>query len=311
MKKTDAIIIGFGKGGKTLAGALAEAGKNVVMVEESEEMYGGTCINAACIPTKSLVHSAGLSAVRGGSFEEKALRYAEAVEEKERLTAMLRQKNYHKLADDDRIQVILGRGSFVDSHHVAVATKNSREIWEAEHIFINTGSRPFVPPIDGLNESKRVYLSETLLKLKELPRRLIIIGGGYIGMEFASMYANFGSQVTVIQDSEAFFPREDREAAAVVLEDLQSRGVKIYPGAAVTKVADSEDKAIVSFLVGSEKKQLTADAVLVATGRRPNVAGLNLDAAGIKLTSRGAIEVDEHLRTSAPNIWAMGDVVGG
>ncbi|MBC8569321.1 FAD-dependent oxidoreductase [Zongyangia hominis] len=312
MKKTEAVVIGFGKGGKTLAGALAAAGKKVVMVERSDKMYGGTCINVACLPTKSLVHSAMLSAAMGGSFEEKARRYQMAIEQKNRMTQMLRGKNYHKLADHPNITVLTGEGSFLDAHHVAVALQDGgKEELEADQIFINTGARPFVPPIPGLKESRYVYLSETMLDLERLPERLIIIGGGYIGMEFASMYANFGSQVTVVQDGAAFLPREDEEVAAAVLESLEKRGIQVLRRVQVESVTDGDGHAEVSLSTSDGERTLSAEAVLVATGRRPNVAGLHLEAAGVELTERGAVKTDEHLRTTAPNIWAMGDVAGG
>lgn len=312
MKKADAVVIGFGKGGKTLAGVLAEAGRSVIMVERSDKMYGGTCINVACIPTKSLVHSAALSAAMGGSFAEKAERYAAAIFEKDRLTGALRGKNYHKLADHPNVTVLTGDGSFLDARHVAVAMADgSREEIEAGQVFINTGARPFVPPIPGLKESRYVYLSESLLDRRDLPRRLVIIGGGYIGMEFASMYANFGSQVTVLQDGAVFLPREDQEVAGAVLESLAARGVEVLRSTKTLGVEDVGDHAEITIENADGRRVLEAEALLVATGRRPNVAGLNLGAAGVELTDRGAVKTDEHLRTTAPNIWAMGDVAGG
>lgn len=312
MKKADAVVIGFGKGGKTLAGALAEAGRSVIMVERSDKMYGGTCINVACIPTKSLVHSAALSAAMGGSFAEKAERYAAAIFEKDRLTGALRGKNYHKLADHPNVTVLTGDGSFLDARHVAVAMADgSREEIEAGQVFINTGARPFVPSIPGLKESRYVYLSESLLDRRDLPRRLVIIGGGYIGMEFASMYANFGSQVTVLQDGAVFLPREDQEVAGAVLESLAARGVEVLRSTKTLGVEDVGDHAEITIENADGRRVLEAEALLVATGRRPNVAGLNLGAAGVELTDRGAVKTDEHLRTTAPNIWAMGDVAGG
>lgn len=311
MKRADAVVIGFGKGGKTLAGALAAVGKDVVLIEQSEKMYGGTCINVACIPTKSLVHSALLSAAQGGTFAEKAARYTAAIEQKDRLTAALRQKNYHKLADHPHVAVMLGRASFVDSRHVAVERDGQREELEAEQIFINTGARPFVPPIPGLRESRRVYLSETMLDCRVLPGRMVVIGGGYIGMEFASMYANFGAEVTVVQDGAAFLPREDAEVAAAVLQSLEDRGVRVILDAKVERVADREQDTVVAVRTAGGEEQLVADAVLVATGRRPNTEGLHLEAAGVEQTASGAVKTDERLRTSVPHIWAMGDVTGG
>lgn len=311
MRKVDAAVIGFGKGGKALAGALAAAGKTVALVEKSPKRYGGTCINVACIPTKSLVHSAALSAAQGGTFDERAARYAAAIDEKDRVTGLLRGKNYHKLADLPNVEVVDGTASFVDATHLEVERPDGmRETIEATQVFVNTGARPFVPPIPGV-DGPRVHVSETLLDVRTLPERLIVIGGGYIGMEFASLYANFGSQVTVVQDGEEFLPREDAEIAAAVLASLEARGIRVVRGADVRRIDDGPDEALVTVEADGAEERLPADAVLVATGRRPNVAGLNLEAAGVELTGRGAVRTDEHLRTTAPGIWAMGDVVGG
>lgn len=308
MKNYDAIVIGFGKGGKTLAGALAGAGKTVALVEKSEKMYGGTCINVGCIPTKSLVNSARLSAEQGGSFEEKAERYARAVAEKDRLTGMLRGKNYEKLNSHPNVTVYNGTASFLDSRRVAVEGKDGRAELEGARIFLNTGARPFVPPIPGLEGNPDVYLSETLLDRKELPRELVIIGGGYIGMEFASIYADFGSHVTVIQDGPVFLPREDEEIAAAVLESLRARGVEVLLSTKVEAIVRENNRTVVR--AGTDAA-LPTEAVLVATGRRPNVKGLNLEAAGVELTPEGAVKTDVSLKTTVPHIWAMGDVAGG
>ena len=311
MRRVDAAVIGFGKGGKTLAGALAAAGKTVALVEKSPKMYGGTCINVACIPTKSLVHSAALSAAQGGTFSERAARYATAVDEKDRVTGLLRSKNYRKLADLPNVEVVDGTASFADATHLTVAKPDgTRETIEAAQAFINTGARPFVPPIPGV-DGPRVHVSETLLDVRTLPERLVIIGGGYIGMEFASMYANFGSQVTVVQNEDAFLPREDAEIVAAVLDSVEGRGIRVIRGAGVRRIDDEADQAVVTVEISGAEERLPADAVLVATGRRPNVDGLNLEAAGVELTERGAVRTDEHLRTTAPNIWALGDVAGG
>ena len=182
---------------------------------------------------------------------------------------------------------------------------------EADQIFINTGARPFIPPIEGLSDSRRAYISETMLSLEELPKHLVIIGGGYIGMEFASIYTNFGSRVTVIQDGEVFLPREDRDIADAVAESLKERGVKLLLSTKINSVRDEEAKTIVSVKTPEGNEKISADAVLVATGRRPNVNDLNLEAAGVELTPSGAVRTDEFLQTNAPGIYAMGDVVGG
>ena len=311
MMTFDNIVIGFGKGGKTLGGALAAAGQSVALVEQSPRMYGGTCINVACTPTKSLENSARLSAAQGGDFEEKAQRYAQAVLEKNRLTAMLRQKNYEK-AQAAGVDVLDGKAYFLDDHRIAVEKEDgtTQELY-GERIFINTGSRPFLPPIPGLEGNPYVYTSESLMERESLPKRLVIIGGGYIGLEFASYFNNFGSEVTILQDGQAFIPREDREVAEAVLENLLSRGIQVWRSASTKEIRQADGGAVLVVDTEEGIRELAADAVLVATGRRPDVKGLHLEAAGVEVTQRGAVKVDEKLRTSVPHIWAMGDVAGG
>ena len=309
--KYDAVIIGFGKGGKTMAGALGAAGKKVALIEKSDRMYGGTCINVGCIPTKSLVYRAGLAAAKGGSFEEKAAAYKAAMEQKEDLTARLRGKNYQKLDSNPNITVIDGTASFQSPHVVEVEKDGKTFQVEGEQIFINTGSSAFIPPIEGLKGNPYVYTSEGLLNLTELPSRLVIIGGGYIGVEFSSIYASFGSKVTILQDGDIFLPSEDEEIAGAVRESLESRGIRVMTGVKVKALEQAEGKALVAVDNGKEVQKLEAEAVLVATGRRPNTAGLNLEAAGVEIGPRGGIVTDDSLTTTAPHIYAMGDVRGG
>ena len=309
--KYDAVIIGFGKGGKTMAGALGAAGKKVALIEKSDRMYGGTCINVGCIPTKSLVYRAGLAAAKGGSFEEKAAAYKAAMEQKEDLTTRLRGKNYQKLDSNPNITVIDGTASFQSPHVVEVEKDGKTFQVEGEQIFINTGSSAFIPPIEGLKGNPYVYTSEGLLNLTELPSRLVIIGGGYIGVEFSSIYASFGSKVTILQDGDIFLPREDEEIAGAVRESLESRGIRVMTGVKVKALEQAEGKALVAVDNGKEVQKLEAEAVLVATRRRPNTAGLNLEAAGVEIGPRGGIVTDDSLTTTAPHIYAMGDVRGG
>ena len=309
--KYDAVIIGFGKGGKTMVGALGAAGKKVALIEKSDRMYGGTCINVGCIPTKSLVYRAGLAAAKGGSFEEKAAAYKAAMEQKEDLTARLRGKNYQKLDSNPNITIIDGTASFQSPHVVEVEKDGKTFQVEGEQIFINTGSSAFIPPIEGLKGNPYVYTSEGLLNLTELPSRLVIIGGGYIGVEFSSIYASFGSKVTILQDGDIFLPREDEEIAGAVRESLESRGIRVMTGVKVKALEQAEGKALVAVDNGKEVQKLEAEAVLVATGRRPNTAGLNLEAAGVEIGPRGGIVTDDSLTTTAPHIYAMGDVRGG
>lgn len=271
MKQYDAIVIGFGKGGKTLAGKLGASGKTVAMIEKSDRMYGGTCINVGCIPSKSLVRSSGIShGHRNADFEKKQAFYAAAIEEKRRLTAMLRKKNFDKLDGNPNVTVFNGMGSFLSPTQVRVVSDRGETlVLEGKQIFINTGSTPVVPPIEGLRENPFVYLSEGLMDLEKLPRRLAIIGGGYIGLEFASIYAGFGSQVTVFEGAPVFLPREDADIAAEIKKALEAKGVAFQIGAAVKKVADAGDHAEVTFAREGAEETLAADAVLVATGRPP------------------------------------------
>lgn len=306
MKKCEYAIIGFGKAGKTLAAKLGGSGHKVILIEEDKRMYGGTCINVACIPTKALVEDALLSQKLGGSFAEKEARYLKALSRKDALTGALREKNYHKLADNPAIEVLDGKASFLDKNHLAVG----QEIVEAERIIINTGSRPFLPPIEGIT-GKNIYVSETMLSNPKLPKRLLILGGGYIGLEFASMYLAFGSEVTILQNEAAFIGREDEEMAAAIEKDFLARGLKLYKSVQTTKFVSRDNDVTTTYLENGVTKEITTDAVLVATGRRPNVKDLALEKAGVALSERGAVAVDEHLQTNIPNIYAVGDVVGG
>lgn len=311
IKKYDAVVIGFGKGGKTMAGALGAAGRTVALIESSPMMYGGTCINVGCIPTKSLVYRAGLCAARSGSFESRAAAYKEAIEQKENLTSRLRGKNYQKLDSNPNITVIDGTASFVTPHIVEVKRQGEVFHVEGELILINTGSAAFVPPVAGLSGNPYVYTSEGLLNRKELPKKLVVIGGGYIGVEFSSIYASFGSEVTILQDGAVFLPREDVEIAAAVKDSLEGRGIRVMTEVKVKSVEQNGRQAVVVIDTKNGEVRLEADAVLAATGRRPNTSGLNLNAAGIQTNARGGIITDDTLATTAPHIYAMGDVRGG
>ena len=314
MNAFDVIIIGFGKGGKTLAAEFAKRGQKVAIIERSDKMYGGTCINIGCIPTKTLVHQAKMaSALKDATFEERSEFYRNAVSVKESVTSALRDKNYHNLADNPNVTVYTGIGSFVSADVVAVRTATEEIRLTSKQIIINTGAETVIPPIEGVAGNPFVYTSTSIMDLADLPRRLVIIGGGYIGLEFASMYASFGSQVTVLESYPELIAREDRDIAASVKETLEKKGIVFRMNAKVQSVNRVEDKAIVTFADSQtdEVFVLEADAVLLATGRRPNTKDLNLEVAGVEVDVRGAIIVDEYLKTTNPNIRAVGDVKGG
>lgn len=293
----DALIIGFGKAGKTLAVALANAGKKVALVERSPKMYGGTCINIACIPTKVLVHAA-----------EHHQSFDEAMAHKAAVVTRLNEKNYHMLADRETVSVIKGEASFVDAHTVKVAASDDELLLTAPQLFINTGAESIIPDIPGVDHPL-VYTSTELLERREQPQRLVVIGGGYIGLEFASTYAKLGTEVVILEKGDALLAREDPAIAAAATEALQAQGVKIVFGADVAAIEGDETLARV--IERTREMFYGCDAVLLATGRRPATASLNLSAAGVATDERGAIVVDETLRTSQPHIWAMGDVTGG
>ena len=314
MNSFDVIIIGFGKGGKTLAAEFAKRGQKVAIIERSDKMYGGTCINIGCIPTKTLVHQAKMaSALKDATFEERSEFYRNAVSVKESVTSALRDKNYHNLADNPNVTVYTGIGSFVSADVVAVRTATEEIRLTSKQIIINTGAETVIPPIEGVAGNPFVYTSTSIMELADLPRRLVIIGGGYIGLEFASMYASFGSQVTVLESYPELIAREDRDIAASVKETLEKKGIVFRMNAKVQSVNRVEDKAIVTFADSqtNEVFVLEADAVLLATGRRPNTKDLNLEVAGVEVDVCGAIIVDEYLKTTNPNIRAVGDVKGG
>lgn len=312
MEKYDAVIIGFGKGGKTLAGFLAGKGQNVALVEKSDKMYGGTCINVGCIPSKKLVNSTKVLKDKGlSSIEDKEKFYTESIENKNTLIGALRGKNYEMLASKENITVYDGTGSFVSKNVVNVENNGENVQIEGEKIFINTGAATIIPNIKGLKESNYVYTSTSLMELKELPKKLTIIGAGYIGLEFASMYSEFGSEVTVIDMGDRLMPREDEEIAERVKAILEAKGIKFLLKSKIEEISDRNDKGYVKISGENGESEVESDAILVAIGRKPNTEGLNLEAAGVKTDERGAVAVDETLKTTADNIWAMGDVKGG
>lgn len=315
MKNYDALIIGFGKGGKTLAADLGKRGWKVAMIERSEKMYGGTCINIACIPTKALIHSAKLVTYRNlQTFGQKAGEYKTAIENKNQVTSFLRQKNFDNLNNDPNIEVYTGEASFISSKEVRVKSREGEERLSADKIFIDTGAETVVPPIEGLKESKQVYTSTSIMEMETLPEKLVIIGGGYIGLEFASMFANFGTGVTVLESYPALLSREDEDIAVAVQQTLEKKGIRFKVDTQVIAVKDTGESTEISYRnrTTQQEEVLKTDAVLVATGRRPATSALNLEAAGVKTDSKnGAIIVDERLRTNIPGIWALGDVKGG
>lgn len=291
----DLLVIGWGKGGKTLAAQAARAGRRVVMVERDPGMVGGACINVACVPTKVLVHEA--SERRPDDDAQTYL--AAAVERRDTLVARLNAANEAMLADLDGVTIVMGAASFVGERRVAVTAAGERLEITAEHVVVNTGTRPRPLAVPG-GDLPHVHDS-TSLQHAALPERLAIVGAGPIGLEFADMFARFGAQVTVLS-RDPLLAREDDDVAASVRAALTDCGVKIVEGVDIEEVTPAA--------VRTTGGDFPADAVLAAIGRVPVVPD-GLDAAGIDVDERGFIVVDDQLRTTASGVWAVGDVNGG
>lgn len=298
MNQYDLIVVGFGKAGKTLAKFAAQQGKRVAVIEKSAEMYGGTCINIGCIPSKVLVHDG----IEAASFND-------AMQRKRDVVNALNSKNYHNLADEETVDVINMTASFKSAHAIDLLNAQGEAVQtiEGKNIVINTGAKSVIPNIKGIDTSQRVYDSKAIMDLTQELKRLVIVGGGYIALEFASIFANFGTTVTVLERSDQILKREDAVIAQQVTEDLTQKGIQFIYNAETEAI---EDEADVTKVV-TNQGTFEADAVLVATGRKPNTEGLNLEAAGVQLGQRGEIIVNDKLQTSVDHIYAVGDVHGG
>ncbi|MFE7169917.1 FAD-dependent oxidoreductase [Streptomyces sp. NPDC057616] len=304
----DLLVIGFGKGGKTLAAAMGRAGKRVVMVEQDALMYGGTCINIACVPTKALIHRASQRPddVDPGKW------YAASIASTASMTATMRDKNFRMLDTLDTVTVVTGTASFLDEKRVEVVAGGDRLEISADTIVINTGAEPVIPDVSGLRDSAHLVTNADLVRSADMPRRAAVIGGGYQGIEFAAMLSRYGIPVTVLESGDRILRREDDDIARAAEKILREDGITFVTGARVTEVADGDGAATVHYSTrDGGQGTVEAEAVVVGTGRAPRTAGLRLEAAGVRTNERGAIEVDEYLRTSRPHIFAVGDVNGG
>lgn len=314
MKQYDAIIIGFGKAGKTLAIDLAKKKWDVALIERTPEMYGGSCINIACVPTKRLVQESKISSLLSQTdVIDRPGIYKTAIDKKNELTLLLRNKSVEDIKQYSNITLIDGTASFITSDTINVKQVDGEIQLQGKEIFINTGSDCTKPGIAGIENSKHVYTTGELLKLDVLPKQLIIIGGGAAGMEFASIYNNFGSKVIILEALNQFMPYADRDVAGCVESSFRKRGVEIILNAQVLSFEDTDDGVKVDYIDrnANAERVIEGDAILVATGRRPYTKGLNLEAIGVKTDETGAIVVNNHLHTEIPHIWAMGDVRGG
>lgn len=306
----DLVVIGFGKAGKTLAMARAGAGERVALVEQDRGMYGGTCINIACVPTKAL-----LSATSRGMD----LRQAQGTRD-ELVEAMNRANK--KLADAAGVTVINACARFTAERAVTVSGSGNRGgdspegtedlTLTGDAVVVNTGSVPVWPDLPGI-DSPRVHDSTSIQHVSPTPRRLVIVGGGPIGCEFATLFTGHSTEVTIVDTSPSPLSTFDDDVAAEVRNVLQERGVTFVNDARVSGFESAGDEVSVRYASGGDGREAeaTADAVLVAIGRRPATDGLGLESAGVDVGERGEVVVDEFLRTSAAGVYAAGDVTGG
>lgn len=291
------LIIGFGKAGKTLAKYAASQGQQVALVEQSSDNFGGTCINHGCIPSKVLVHDGIDGAEFGPAFSRK-----------KEVVSALNKKNYANLANDANIEVLDYKAQFKSNTEIELLNEDGTvaQTVTADKIVINTGAKSNIPKIEGIDTAQNVYDSRGLLNIAFQPKDLVIIGGGYIALEFASMFANFSSNVTVVEYGKQIMPREDSEVVEYALKDLKEKGITFVTEAETHAFKNAGPHTIVE----TSKGTFTADAVLLATGRVPNT-DLALENTDIQLGERGEIKVNTHLQTSVEHIYAAGDVKGG
>ena len=289
--KTDLLIIGSGPGGYRAAGYAARNGLSVVVAERDQA--GGTCLNAGCIPTKCLAHDASAAPSD----------FASAMERKALVTQQLRT-GVEQLLSAPGIALVRGQAAFTDKHTVNIGDTTV----EADNIIIATGSESRMPPITGI-DNPRVITSTEALQLQSLPETMVIVGAGVIGMEFASILARFGSKVTVIEYLKECLPMFDKDIAKRLRKAIEKQGVTFFMDSAVSEITD-EEVIFKSNKTGAETRLPCAGApVLIATGRKPSVEGLNLEAAVVDYDAKG-IKTDDCLRTSQPHIYAIGDVTG-
>ena len=308
--KYDAIIIGSGQAGNPLAANLADQGWTVAIVEKAN--LGGTCINTGCTPTKTMVHRAQVAhyarnAARWGVVtHDVSVDLAKIVEQKNKIVQWRREGQQKSIDKRPNLHLYRGKARFTGPHAIQVEDQSL----EGERIFINTGGRPLIPPIPGL-DAVPYLTNETIMELTDLPEHLVILGGGYIGLEFGQMFRRFGSRVTVIQSASQIVPREDPEVAAELLRALQAEGMQFLFNAETTKVEKKDGSIALTVKQASGTSTITGSHLLVATGRRPNTEDLTLDKAGVEINKDGSVKVNDKLETNVPGIWALGDVKGG
>ncbi|MGY5139670.1 dihydrolipoyl dehydrogenase family protein [Mycoplasmopsis gallinarum] len=312
----DLIIIGWGKGGKTLASQLPETWK-IALIEKDPKMFGGTCINIGCLPSKSLVNDAHLIAKLDDfnferNYEINNDFFKQAIQHKNDLVSFLNQKNYEKLAFKSNVDIYVGNASFINENQIQIKELNGNILnISASKIIINTGAKTRKLNFDSSWDTRNIIYSEEALNLNELPKKLLIVGAGFIGLEFASFYANFGSEVTILQNNNLFLPSEDEDNAHEILKTLSNQNISINFNSQILDLSEFNEQTKVTYTNNDEVITEIFDKILISIGRIANVEDLNLAAANVELSERKEIKVNDYLQTSNPNIYAIGDVKGG
>jgi len=306
----DAIVIGTGQSGPPLASRLADEGLKTAIIERKR--FGGTCVNVGCVPTKTLVASARAAYIarRAADFGVAingtvAVDMAKVKARKDKIVRDGTQGVAEWMRTTENVTVYEGHARFEGPHGVRV----NGDLLEAERIFINVGARALVPDMPGIREVS--YLTNsTILELDALPEHLVIIGGSYIGLEFAQMYRRFGSRVTVVEMAERLIAREDSDVSDTIREILEGEGITVRLKAECLNASKRGNQVAVGLDCADDSKEVVGTHLLLAVGRVPNTGDLGLDKAGVKTDARGFITVDDELKTSVPGIWAIGDCNG-
>ncbi len=312
----DAVVIGAGQGGSPLAGALAGAGHETAIIER--EHVGGTCINEGCTPTKTMVASAKVayldrrSADYGVQNGPVAVDMVEVRRRKRELVEIFRGGSEQRIEDTENLDLIRGEARFTGPKELEVRLNGGETVKiSAENVFINVGARPGGVPVDGLDAVPTLD-STTIMELDEVPEHLLVLGGGYVGIEFAQMFRRFGSEVTVVQRGPQLLAREDADVAEAVAEILRGDDIEVLLGTEAQSVRQDEGGGIrLTVNEADGELALTGSHLLVAAGRPPNTDRLNLEAADVETDKRGFVKVNEKLETNVPGVYALGDVKGG
>ena len=311
----DAVVIGSGQGGTPLARALAEAGRKTALVER--EHVGGTCINEGCTPTKTMVASAKTAYVDRRSADygvhdgPVTVAMPEVRRRKQSIVDSFRESNENRIEATEGLDLIDGEARFTGPRTLAVRTNDGEELEiEADNIFINVGARPANPPIEGLDTVPALN-STSIMELDELPEHLLVLGGSYVGLEFAQMFRRFGSEVTIVQRSSQLMGREDPDVAEAVADIMREDGTEVLLNTQTTHATQDDRQILLTVNTPEGERTLEGSHLLVAAGRPPNTETLDLDTAGIEMDKRGFIKTNERLETSVEGVYAIGDVKGG